>query len=131
VVLENKTRFRLRCDGRAKSLTGQQRSLMPGVAIRAVEGFGPIDESPSQGINYELVEFYVDARLRRQRFGDQAARALFNSQIGTWSVSVRRDNVVGQKFWASLLGHLASVTLHERQAPDGVIYKFTSPIGEV
>jgi predicted acetyltransferase len=83
------------------------------------------------GSNYELVEFYVAARLRRQRFGGQAARALFNSHVGTWSVSVRRDNGVGQKFWASLLGHLASVTQHERQAPDGVVYKFTSPIGEV
>ena len=82
------------------------------------------------GSNYELVEFYVAARLRRHGFGRQAARALFNSHVGKWSVSVRRDNAVGQRFWASFLGHLASVTQSGRQAPDGIIYRFTSPIGE-
>ena len=82
------------------------------------------------GSNYELVEFYVAARLRRHGFGRQAARALFNSHVGKWSVAVRRDNAVGQKFWASFLGHLASVALYEVQAPDGIVYKFTSPIGE-
>lgn len=78
--------------------------------------------------HYELVEFYIDRLSRGQGLGRQAARTIFNSHIGTWFVAVRRDNIVGQRFWGSLLGNVPSVTISEATAPDRVSYQFISPI---
>jgi predicted acetyltransferase len=83
-----------------------------------------LSEEPS----FELVEFYVAAPFRERGLGRRAAQALFNIHAGVWSVGVRRDNVLGQRFWVSALASIPSVTV--TNLPERTIYKFSPLLRE-
>jgi predicted acetyltransferase len=74
-----------------------------------------------------LVEFYVAAQFRERGFGREAAEVLFKLHLGKWSVAVRRDNLAGLAFWASVLSIHSSVSAVEIETPPGVVYTFPSP----
>ena len=76
--------------------------------------------------SFELSEFYVEAAFRRRGLASEAAHTLFRTHIGIWSVSVRADNLAGQRFWAALFAAIPAATSTAALSPAGLVYTFSS-----
>lgn len=55
------------------------------------------------GVEYELQDFYITPKYRRQGVGRQAARAVFNLYHGTWVVYQLERNLPARAFWQSVI----------------------------
>lgn len=55
------------------------------------------------GIDYELTDFYIAPKYRRQGIGRQAARQAFDLYRGTWQVFQLKRNEPALRFWHTLI----------------------------
>ncbi len=57
-----------------------------------------------EGVDYELLDFYIAPKHRRHGIGRQAALAAFNLYHGRWSVFELARNLPARAFWQSVIG---------------------------
>lgn len=70
-------------------------------------GFVIILTSPAHlppGIEYELMDFYIAPKYRRQGVGRAAAQAAFDLYHGKWVVYQLARNVPARRFWQGVVG---------------------------
>jgi predicted acetyltransferase len=53
---------------------------------------------------FDMAEFFVMRRFRRQRVGRAAATLLFDRFAGRWEVRQRRENAAASSFWRRVIG---------------------------
>ena len=63
-----------------------------------------LPKSPATGGVWDMAEFFILRRYRRQGAGTQFAAALWNKSPGDWQVRVRGDNAGGLRFWQTAIG---------------------------
>ncbi len=56
------------------------------------------------GVDYELMDFYITPKYRRQKIGRLAARAAFDLFQGRWQVFQLEQNPPARTFWQSVVG---------------------------
>jgi predicted acetyltransferase len=88
--------------------------------------------APEAGEAWDMAEFFVLRRYRRQSAGTQFAEALWNQRPGNWKVRVRADNIGGLSFWETAIGAFTGCPAVSRQlVADGVrwyLFLFQSPV---
>ncbi|HEY2861734.1 MAG TPA: GNAT family N-acetyltransferase [Terracidiphilus sp.] len=62
-----------------------------------------IDDAQGQVQVWDMAEFWILRRYRRQGAGAQLARSIWNLYPGEWQVRVMEDNSPAVKFWASAI----------------------------
>lgn len=55
-------------------------------------------------IDYNLSEFFIMHKYRRNGAGKYAANKLFKTYKGTWQVLINKKNTVSEKFWKKTIG---------------------------
>jgi len=55
-------------------------------------------------VDFELVDFYIAPKYRRQGVGRIAARLAFDTQHGVWQVFELAANTPALKFWHDIIG---------------------------
>lgn len=63
----------------------------------------PAEHMPA-GIDYELMDFYIAPKYRRQGLGRQAARLAFDLHRGAWVLYQLERNAPARAFWQRLVG---------------------------
>lgn len=58
-----------------------------------------------EGVDFELMDFYIAPKYRRQGVGRQAARAAFDLHHGTWLVYQLEANLPARRFWQTVIAH--------------------------
>ncbi|MET0181678.1 MAG: GNAT family N-acetyltransferase [Caulobacterales bacterium] len=88
--------------------------------------------SPSgAAVDYNLAEFFIARKYRRNRLGSAAAEEIFARYPGRWEVAVTQHNLSALVFWQSAIrAHLKEGSL-EQISGDGArwrgpIFRFTS-----
>lgn len=96
-------------------------------------GFALINRvSPSGApIDYNLAEFFIARKHRRNRLGSAAAEEIFRRFHGRWEVAVTPHNLQALVFWRSAINALANRGPIEQIAGDGSnwrgpIFRFTT-----
>lgn len=56
-----------------------------------------------QGVDYELLDFYIAPRYRRQGVGRQAALAAFGLYHGRWAIFELEKNFPARAFWQTII----------------------------
>jgi predicted acetyltransferase len=56
------------------------------------------------GVDFELLDFYITPKYRRQGVGKAAARLAFDLHHGAWQVFELAGNTPAQKFWHAVIG---------------------------
>lgn len=60
-------------------------------------------EHLSEDVDFELMDFYITPKYRRQGVGRQAARAAFNLHQGAWAVYQLPANTPARRFWQQVV----------------------------
>jgi len=93
-------------------------------------GFALIRELQQAGGEsvYEMAEFFVMRKYRKQGVGSRAAVQLFNRFKGTWKVAEMEENVPAQHFWRKVIAGYTCGTYDEiREAGwEGPIQQFSN-----
>lgn len=79
--------------------------------------FGHLDAADGR---YELAEFFVAERFRRQGLGDRFARDVIQRFHGDWKLHQVAANIRAVAFWRYVLGDLADYVEGPLQRDDGV-----------
>lgn len=69
-------------------------------------GFVLINAGPNElpsGVDYELLDFFIAHKYRRQGVGRQAARAAFDLFAGRWEVAELTENIPAVAFWNKVI----------------------------
>jgi predicted acetyltransferase len=86
---------------------------------------------------FDMAEFFVMRRYRRQGVGRAAAFRLFETFHGPWEVRQRRENPAATSFWRKVIAEYTGGDFHETElsGPEwtGVVQRFlaSSPRREV
>lgn len=80
-----------------------------------IAGFALVASPPfvSPGREYRMNEFFILKRYRRQRVGQAAATAVFDSLKGEWEVGWASTNVPAAAFWQRTISHYTSGSYQE------------------
>jgi predicted acetyltransferase len=62
------------------------------------------DTNLPEGVDIELMDFYITPKYRRQGVGVQAARAAFDLYHGRWVVYQLERNLAARAFWQQVIG---------------------------
>jgi predicted acetyltransferase len=91
-------------------------------------GFVFVGEQPfpfmTEGRDYRLCEFFVDAPRRRGQVGRDAVRAVLASRPGAWELFVLRENAGALSFWTTVVNDAAGPVTCETDE-HGVLLSFT------
>ncbi|NGZ77166.1 GNAT family N-acetyltransferase [Saccharibacillus sp. VR-M41] len=111
--------FLLRADGK-----------LAGFAL--IRLIGPSDEGSSEKADglgiYEMVEFFVMKKYRKQGIGRRAADELFRRFPGRWKLGVMEENAPALSFWREAIAscEAAEKLLETREREwDGPMLRFT------
>lgn len=69
----------------------------------AVVSVGPTHLPADIKTDFELVDFYVAPKYRRQKIGQAAARQIFDGKRGVWTLFELRENAAALAFWHGFL----------------------------
>jgi predicted acetyltransferase len=79
---------------------------------------------------WDVAEFFVVRRWRRQGVGTETASVLFRRHPGTWEVRVREGNEAARGFWKAAIGRFTGERFEERRVDDvrwtGWVERFVS-----
>ena len=53
--------------------------------------------------SYSMAEFFIIKQARNQKYGQTAAKEIFDKHHGTWSVAQIETNIPAQKFWRKVI----------------------------
>jgi len=95
-------------------------------------GFVLVHQTTEQdgGSYYEIDEFFVLRKYRRQGVGRLAARAAFDRFPGRWKVAQEKANIPAQEFWRKIIAEYTN-GVYEENTPSnqdwlGPVQTFTS-----
>jgi predicted acetyltransferase len=84
---------------------------------------------------FDIAEFFVIRRHRRSGVGRRAAFLLWNGLPGKWTVRVSEGNLIGLRFWSSVIAEFTSGTAAESMCPGQPhawrVFSFESTPGNV
>ncbi|MGE0326018.1 MAG: GNAT family N-acetyltransferase [Polyangiaceae bacterium] len=79
---------------------------------------------------YDMAEFFVLRRYRRQGVGYAAACAVFDTFRGPWEVRQRSENVDATRFWRTIIDRYTSGAYtevrHDEPGWSGVVQRFSN-----
>lgn len=77
---------------------------------------------------WQMAEFFIMRRFRRERIGSFAAEVVFRRFPGRWSVHQLPTNLPAQAFWPRVIRAVARGEIEEGREDDGATWqRFTSP----
>ena len=93
-------------------------------------GFALIDADAHSGepADFNMAEFFIVRKHRREGVGRAAALALIRERPGAWEIAVVRKNLAAQPFWRSVAAAAAAGEVEELDRSDaswnGLILRF-------
>jgi len=93
-------------------------------------GFAMVNPCSHSGLplDYEIAEFFVARKHRREGVGTAAALAVIGARPGQWELAVARRNSGAQHFWRKVAAELAQGAVEELDLDDdrwnGLILRF-------
>jgi predicted acetyltransferase len=93
-------------------------------------GFAMVNPHAHSGLplDYEIAEFFVARKHRREGVGKAAALAIIGARPGLWELAVARRNVGAQHFWRKVGAELADGEVEALDRDDerwnGLILRF-------
>lgn len=64
-------------------------------------------------VEFELMDFYIAPKYRRQGVGSAAARQIFDTRRGAWQLFILEKNEPARRFWRKLVGEYTSGDFQE------------------
>lgn len=77
-----------------------------------------------EGVDYELLDFYIAPKYRRQGAGRQAARMIFGQHHGRWVVYELEKNFPARAFWQAVISEYTHGHFENRD--DGTQQQFSN-----
>ena len=73
-------------------------------------------------VDFELLDFYIAPKYRRQKIGRAAAKAAFELYHGTWQVFELERNLAARSFWQAVINEYTNG--HYTNLDDGTQQRF-------
>lgn len=91
-------------------------------------GFALINAVSPTGrdIDYNMSEFFIARKYRRQNFGTRAVHDIFARHRGRWEIGAIQPNVAARAFWPKAISQAAGVT--DVRILDGSVSGWPGPV---
>lgn len=94
-------------------------------------GFALIDKGgSSQSIDYQVGEFFILRKFRREGIAEKAAREIFDRHPGNWEAMALSNNIPAIKFWEKCIADYTNGVFSktsEFHKTEMIVFRFSTP----